>query len=183
MPKIPTLQTERLVLRPFALNDAADVKCLAGDFAVADTTQNIPHPYESGKAEQWIAQLQDQFDKATSVTFAITRRDNGQLLGAISLMNIENGHQAELGYWIGKPFWNGGFCTEAGMAVLKYAFMDLKLKRVHANHISRNPASGRVLLKLGFTQEGLRKQHVRKWDKLEDQQLYGLLEQDWQNSR
>lgn len=182
MREIPTLRTERLLLRPFTLTDAAEVKLLAGEFEIDDTTQNIPHPYEDGMAEHWIGQHQEEVDAGKGVTFAITARNDGRLLGAISLMKIEAGHQAELGYWIGKPFWNRGFCSEAGAEILKYAFSDLGLIRVHVNHLTRNPASGRVIRKLGFSHEGSRKQHVRKWGKPEDQELYGLLKQDWQNS-
>ena len=182
MLEIPTLETGRLLLRPFTLADADHVKRLAGEFAIADTTQNIPHPYEDGMAEQWIARHRDEFNSGKGVTFAIAGQSDDQLLGAMSLMSIENEHQAELGYWIGKPFWNRGFCTEAGTEILRYAFLGLKLIRVHVNHLSRNPASGRVIRKLGFSHEGCRKQHVRKWGKFEDQELYGLLKQDWQTT-
>ena len=67
MKEIPTLETERLVLRPFGLHDAADVQRLAGDRAIADTTLNIPHPYEDGMAEEWIFKHQDAFDKDQGV--------------------------------------------------------------------------------------------------------------------
>jgi RimJ/RimL family protein N-acetyltransferase len=180
MSGIPSLKTARLLLRPFAFTDAADVQRLAGEFSIADTTLAIPHPYEDGMAEQWIAGHDGDFKAGKRVAFAITNCSDGLLLGAISLMNIQSGHQAELGYWIGKPFWNKGFCTEAGKEVLKYAFLDLALIRVYANHFSRNPASGKVIRKLGFTHEGSRRQQVRKWDKFEDDELYGLLKQDWQ---
>jgi len=182
MREIPTLETSRLILRPFTLGDAADVKRLAGDFSIADTTQNIPHPYEDGMAEQWIGRHQEDYNAGKGLTFAIADRNGGHLIGAISLMKIESEHQAELGYWIGKPFWNRGFCTEAGAAILRYAFLSLGLNRVHVSHMSRNPASGRVIRKLGFTHEGCRKQHVRKWGKFEDLELYGLLKQDWQRN-
>jgi ribosomal-protein-alanine N-acetyltransferase len=89
------------------------------------------------------------------------------------------GHQAELGYWIGEPFWNQGLCTDAGQAVVNYGFTALELIRIHSCHIKRNPASGRVMQKIGMTHEGFRRQHVRKWDVLEDLDLYGILKEDW----
>jgi [ribosomal protein S5]-alanine N-acetyltransferase len=104
MSERPTLETERLILRPFALPDAPDVQRLAGDRAIADTTQAIPHPYEDGMAEKWISTHQDEFDQNTGVTLAITLKPEGMLVGAISLLNMTVGHQAELGYWIGKPY-------------------------------------------------------------------------------
>ena len=176
----PRLETERLVLRPFDVSDASDVQRLAGDRAIADTTKRIPHPYEDGMAEEWISTHQEAFDQGEGVDFAITLKPQGTLVGAISLMDMTKGHQAELGYWIGKPYWNRGFCTEAGRAVLEFGFRVLGLNRIHCSHFSRNPSSGRVMLKLGMTHEGCRTQHVRKWDRFEDLELYGVLKADWQ---
>jgi RimJ/RimL family protein N-acetyltransferase len=148
--------------------------------AIADTTLNIPHPYKDGMAEEWISKHQEAFGKVEGLTLAITRKSDASLVGAISLMGIAKGHQAELGYWIGKPYWNQGFCTEAGKALMKYAFAELGLLRVHASHLSRNPASGRIMTKLGMHHEGTRRQHVRKWDKCEDLELYGILRHEWE---
>jgi RimJ/RimL family protein N-acetyltransferase len=182
MDGIPTLETERLILRPFSPHDAADVQRLAGDRAIADTTLNIPHPYEDGMAEGWISTHHDTFVSEKGVTFAITLRSDGSLAGAISLMSMVRNHQAELGYWIGKAYWTRGFCTEAGQAVLLYGFEELGLQRVHATHFARNPASGRVMQKLGMQHEGTRRQHVRKWDKGEDLEMYGILKDEWQSA-
>jgi len=101
MKTIPKLETARVVLRPFSAADAAEVMRLAGDHAVADTTLHIPHPYLAGMAEEWIATHQAAFDREQGVTLAITRKPDGALVGAISLMGMAKGHQAELGYWIG----------------------------------------------------------------------------------
>lgn len=173
------LETERLILRPFGPHDAADVQRLAGDWAIADTTLHIPHPYEDGMAEEWISTHQDEFDQDHGVTFAVTSKPDDSLVGAIGLMSIVTDHQAELGYWVGKPYWNEGFCTEAAEVVLRYAFAELDLLRVHAIHFSRNPASGKVMRKLGMRHEGTRRQHVRRWGKSEDIELYGILKGEW----
>jgi ribosomal-protein-alanine N-acetyltransferase len=175
MSERPILETERLILRPFEFADAQEVQRLAGAREIAATTLNIPHPYEDGVAEEWIGTHQEAFEQGTGVTFAITTRGDGRLIGAISLMGIRPGHQAELGYWIGKPYWNQGFCTEAARAVVVYGFGVLGLNRVHACHLSRNPASGRVMQKLGMAHEGRRRQHVQKWEAFEDLELYGVL--------
>jgi acyl-CoA thioesterase FadM len=98
-----------------------------------------------------------------------------RLVGGISLMAIEKNHQAELGYWIGVPFWGKGICTEAGLLVADYAFNVLGLARLHARHMSRNQPSGRVLRKIGFSHEGSLRAHVKKWDKFEDVETYGLM--------
>jgi ribosomal-protein-alanine N-acetyltransferase len=178
MSVIPLLETDRLVLRGFELSDARDVQRLAGEREVADMTREIPHPYADGLAEQWIATHPDTFAAGKGVTFAITRKPELILVGAVSLMNINAGKDAELGYWIGKPFWNSGLCTEACRRVLEYAFAELGLARVFAHHLRRNPASGRVMQKLGMRHEGPRRQHMEKWDRVEDIEVYGIAKDD-----
>ena len=177
---LTTLETDRLVLRPFDLSDAKDVQRLAGDRMIADTTGNIPHPYEDGMAEKWISKHSELFKEGKGVHFAITDKTNRKFLGAISLMNMIKGHQAELGYWIGKPFWNFGYCTEAARTILEYSFRGLQLNRVHGRHITRNPASGRVMSKIGMAHEGCRRSHGWRWGKFEDLELYGILKADWE---
>jgi RimJ/RimL family protein N-acetyltransferase len=179
MKQRPTLETERLLLRPFELSDAKDVQRLAGDRAIADTTLNIPHPYEDGMAEEWISTHQAKFEAGELCNFAIVLRGTGELLGAMGLAIAARFERAVLGYWIGKPYWNNGYCTEAGRAVFHYGFSTLKLNRIHASHLTRNPASGRVMQKLGMVHEGRERQHVKKWDRFEDLELYGLLRDEW----
>ncbi len=123
----PTIETARLVLRPFALSDAKDVQRLAGDYTVSNTTLNIPHPYEDGMAEEWIASLGPRFDSGTLCTLAIVRRDTRELIGAIGLSLSPRFARAEVGYWIGKAFWGNGYCTEAAQAILHYGFTVLGL--------------------------------------------------------
>jgi RimJ/RimL family protein N-acetyltransferase len=149
----PTLTTARLILRPFALEDAPAVQQLAGAREVADTTLNIPHPYRDGVAEAWILTHRQLYRVGVLANFAVVLRGSEELLGAVGL-RIEAMHgRAELGYWIGVPHWGKGFCTEAARAVLDYGFNVLGLVRVHASHLKRNPASGRVMQKLGMRRE------------------------------
>jgi len=175
----PHLRTKRLVLRPFALSDAADVQRLAGDKAVADMTLNIPHPYLDGVAEQWISTHQTQFDSGEACILAVTLAATGGFIGSISLMISRRSNRAELGYWIGAPYWNKGYCTEAAGAMLDYGFRALALNRVHATHMARNPASGRVMIKLGMKHEGVMRQHAKKGDRYEDMVLYGIMAEEW----
>jgi RimJ/RimL family protein N-acetyltransferase len=176
----PTLQTERLILRPFVPADAPEVQRLAGDPLIASTTLSIPHPYPDGAAEQWIAGHAGKFAGGEEVQFAVTRRAGGTLLGAIGLTGISNWHQhAEMGYWIGRAFWGQGYATEAARALLAYAFGQRKLNRVHACHFTRNPASGRVMQKIGMQYEGRQREHVKKEGLFEDCELYGILRRDF----
>ena len=148
------LETGRLLLRPFALTDAGDVQRLAGSMAIADTTLNIPHPYEDGMAEAWISTHQPGFDAGELAAFAITLKTSDELIGAISLKIDREMQAADMGYWVGEPFWGAGYCTEAARRVVEFGFNELNLRRIHAMHLARNPASGRVLQKIGMTREG-----------------------------
>lgn len=178
---MPTFHTPRLLLRGLELADAPEVQRLAGDYAVADTTQNVPHPYPDGAAAEWISTHRLAFDAGDAATFAVVLRQGEALVGTVGIRLDALSDSAELGYWVGRPFWGQGYCTEAALAVLRYAFVELKLNRVHASHLMRNPASGRVMQKLGMTREGLRREHAKKWGKYEDLVEYGILRQEWQD--
>lgn len=139
-------------------------------------------------AQDWINTHPSLFEQGRVVNFAIALRAvpsaiapgaSGELCGAIGLaIDAENNH-AELGYWIGKPHWGQGYCTEAGTAVVRYGFEVLGLHRIHSAHFSHNPASGRVMQKIGMRYEGCRRQHIRKWENFEDLVQYGILKSDW----
>lgn len=176
------LTTERLTLRGFTLADAPAIQLLAGERAVADTTRIVPHPYLDGLAEDWIRSHQTPGPESTSIELAITLRQDQNLIGAISLVEINQvDSRAELGYWIGKPFWGEGYCTEAAAAILGYAFKVLALNRVSARHLARNPASGRVLEKIGMAREGCLRQHNKKWETFEDVVVHGILAAEWRD--
>jgi len=128
----PAIETERLLIRPFELSDAKDVQCLAGDRAIANTTLNITHPYEDGMAEEWISAHQPMFEAGELSNFAIVLKTTDRLIGAIGLSIVPRFERAELKYWIGRPYWKNGYCTEPGRAVIRYGFSVLNLNRIHA---------------------------------------------------
>jgi ribosomal-protein-alanine N-acetyltransferase len=175
----PTLTSQRLILRPFRVQDAAAVQVLVGDRDIAANTLNIPHPYPEGQAERWIATHEGRFERLEGATFAIVPRDSEKLIGAIGLEINQQHNRAELGYWVGKPYWNRGFATEAVQAVLGYAFNALEMGRVYASHFRRNPASGRVMQKVGMRHEGRLRRHVRKWGSYLDLEIYGILREEY----
>lgn len=179
MSRNPTLTTIRLTLRPFRIDDAPSVQQLAGAWEIAETTANIPHPYTDGMAEQWIGTHQGAFDQGESVTFAIVLKSDAQLIGAIGLGLRQVHHLAELGYWIGKPYWGQGYCTEAAKEVLRYAFEDLDLHRIQARHMTKNPASGRVMQKIGMKYEGTLRDSLFRWGRFEDVAMYSVLRDEY----
>lgn len=175
----PTLRTERLVLRPFSTGDVEAITVLASAREIAANTLSIPHPYDRSVAEAWVGTHEEGFARGESVVLAVTQRADGQLVGSIGL-RIEQAHRrAELGYWVGLDYWGRGYCTEAATALVRYAFEVLALHRVYAHHLTRNPASGRVMEKLGMRHEGTLRGHVLKWGVHEDLELYGMVRTDF----
>ncbi|MGE3618166.1 MAG: GNAT family N-acetyltransferase [Gemmatimonadales bacterium] len=178
MRRQPELVTSRLLLRPLRLEDAGAVQRLAGDARVADTTHSNPHPDEDGMAETRIATQAPPREQGTSATFAILDPARG-LVGVTGLRIEADRVVAELGYWIGVPWWGRGFASEAAGAMIGFGFRELGLDRIIAHHLVRNPASGRVMEKNGMVREGIRRDFPIR-GRNEDLFLYGLLRADWE---
>jgi ribosomal-protein-alanine N-acetyltransferase len=142
------IKTQRLTLRPAALADAARVSMLAGDFDVACMTGTIPHPYSEQMAAEWIG---DALQGEEGVVFMIELQE--KLIGCTGYRAMADGY-AELGYWIGKPFWGQGYATEAVGALVAHAFDADSFGYLMAGHFTDNPASAAVLRKLGFVAQG-----------------------------
>ncbi|MGO4540433.1 GNAT family N-acetyltransferase [Paenibacillus sp. 2TAB19] len=176
---ILTLQTDRLLLRPFEGADAKQVQLLAGDKDVASTTLAIPHPYPDGAAEQWIEASRQASVQGDRHVFAIVRQEDYVLLGNMTLGITKHHNRAELAYWMGKPYWGLGYATEAARRVVQFGFEELALNRIHAAAMTRNPASYNVMIKAGMKYEGTFPQHIKKWEQYEDLVFYGLNRSDW----
>jgi RimJ/RimL family protein N-acetyltransferase len=138
--------TERLLLRPGWAEDAPALARAIGDEAVARNLARVPFPYALEDAERFLASPCDPLRP----TFVIALREDNRLIGGIGISDGE----ANLGYWIARDHWGRGYATEAGRAVLALADASLRLPRVRASHALDNPASGRVLRKLGFQPTG-----------------------------
>ncbi|WP_428969807.1 GNAT family N-acetyltransferase [Sphingomonas sp. Xoc002] len=146
-------RTPRLLLRPAWPEDAAALTQAIGHEAVARMAARVPHPYTIGDAEQWLARPCGP----TEPQFLITALDRGgapELIGGIAIIAGDTGH--ELGYWLTPAAWGRGYATEAGHAVVAMARHALPIARLGAWHFADNPASGRVLTKLGFRPTGHR---------------------------
>ena len=144
-------RTARLLLRP---GWAEDAHALAGAIADERIVRNLataPWPYQPGDAEAWLATER----KASEPALLIFRcMDSApELIGAVGF-GRKPGGGIEFGYWIARYHWGRGYATEAGRAVLAAARHSLRLKRLDAGHFLDNPASGRVLEKLGFRPVG-----------------------------
>ncbi len=176
---IPQLTTPRLLLRGFRATDIPAIVQLLQDPAIARTTLNIPYPYTEEDARTWLRIQQEQLTQGQGYTFAIVQRDQGQLIGAIDIRPVMSHRRAEIGYWIGKMYWGQGYATEAARAILRFGFEDLQLNRIFATHIPENPASGRVMEKLGMQYEGTLRQYTFHHGRFQDHRMYAILREDW----
>ncbi len=181
----PTLQTQRLVLRPFVPADAAPLAELAGTRRVADTTASIPHPYSPAQALDDIEKYKNEFAFGTGAFFAIALREAPeQLIGGVLIKTIDRpNEQGELGYWMDEASAGKGYATEAARAILEYGFNVEGLNRICACHMVRNTASGRVLARIGMQQEGRMRQLIKKWDVFEDVLMWSILREEYYGSR
>ena len=147
------IDTERLVLRPPAPDDAPRLHRLIGDWDVARMTANVPHPYEDGMAEAWIAKSARQIEADEACHVAVALRGSPDLIGAVGL-TLGARDAPVPGYWIGRPYWGHGYATEAAGALVAFGFDALDAKRIDATVRPGNAASAGVLAKLGFTRTG-----------------------------
>ncbi len=172
-----SITTRRLCLRPFRIRDARRVYELLQDRQISQNTLSIPYPYKEDMAERWITTHQTIFFEDRGAVFAVCLRDEPLLIGTVSLTVNRARNSAELGYWIGAPFWNQGYCTEAAEALVRYGFDVLRCHRIHARRLESNVPSGRVLEKLGMRREGQRVETVPKTGARRTLILYGLFDQ------
>jgi len=149
------IATERLVLLALEPAHRARLIALANNWRVAKNLSNMPFPYTEASADDWLGKQDALWASGTSLNLAITLE--GELIGGIGVGVRDHGAW-ELGYWLGEPYWNRGYATEAATAVRDHAFEALKLPLIVAGHYADNHASGRVLTKIGFryTQESRR---------------------------
>lgn len=175
----PVLETPRLVLRPFTLEDAPAVQRIAATYSVAQFMMELPHPFPEGAAEAWIRTHAKNFADGKVADYAITDKINGEVYGAVSL-GIQPYDRGSLGYWLGEAYWGQGYATEAAKAMLDFAFTYYKLNRIYAVYYTGNDASGRILQKLGMSYEGTLRQHFKRWDRYFDGVYYGILREEWQ---
>lgn len=175
---MPSLTSERLVLRAFVPSDASDVTRYLSDAAVARNTLTIPHPYPAGAAEEFIARHAPDWSAGKRAVWAITDGVDGALRGAVGLHFARAHHKAEVGYWIAVPAWGKGIATEAVRRVIAFGFDELALHRIDAQHYAENPASGRVMTKAGMRHEGLMRGVVFRDGIPRDNELYAILRTD-----
>ncbi|WP_044102634.1 GNAT family N-acetyltransferase [Neolewinella persica] len=178
MKSLPELITERLRLSALTVTDIPLIVRYADNNKVARYTANIPHPYTEKDAVFWLNLANEGLKRNNHFIFALRDKETNAFMGGIGLRQHQQFKRAELGYWLGEPFWGKGLTTEAAGAVIDFGFGKLGLRKITARHIVVNGASGKVLLKNGMQQEGLLRREITRDGQERDVAVYGLLVED-----
>ena len=141
------LETERLLLRPPQAADIGHFVPLLNDFDVSRNLSRVPHPYTEDDGCAFVVRAADERSRGEHFTFSVLRKKDAAFLG---MCGVHPARDFEIGYWFGKPYWGQGYATEAASRVVVFAFDLLEAERLLAGWFEDNPASGRVLVKLGF---------------------------------
>ncbi len=161
--------------------DIPDIVRYASHTSVAEMTLNIPHPYVEKDAIFWLNMAQQGFAERKHFIFAMEEKVTGVFARGIGLMITRPHNRAEAGYWIGQPFRNRGYTTEAFGQLLKFGFEQLKLHKVLAAHLLKNPASGKVMIKNGMIREAELVEHVKKGKEYMTLIQYRLTKGEYEN--
>ena len=162
-------------LRPFRSDDAPSVARYANNHKIwINLTDRFPHPYALEDAERWLGSQAE----SPEINFAI--EVEGEAVGAIGLTPQGDLHVkvAEIGYWLGEPFWGRGLVTDAVQRLSAWAFAHRDFERIFAGVLDWNPASARVLEKAGYTLEARQPRNIYKDGKVVDSLCYVRLRED-----
>ena len=171
-----TLYLGELVIRDLRLDDAEPMTVLAANPNVARTLRDLfPQPYKLQDARDFIA---GSATGQAGQNFAITRQQ--EFLGVIGYWPGQDVYRnsAEIGFWLGEPFWGHGLMTTVVAGFAEHLLANLGFRRVFAGVFSSNPGSARVLEKAGFTREGVMRNHVHKNGEILDEWVYARLRAD-----
>ncbi|MEL7056257.1 MAG: GNAT family N-acetyltransferase [Pseudomonadota bacterium] len=145
-------RSERFLMRPPEPRDARQIACCVNDMTMARNLARLPHPYAPSDALDWIAYADEARAQGTEFAFVITHEEAG-VIGSVGF-NRAQGEAWEIGYWVDKAVQGKGVASEAARALLTWAEREFGVTKFVAGHFQDNPASGRVLEKLGFERVG-----------------------------
>jgi len=175
----PVLTTPRLVLRDIRMSDAEAFFAILSDAEVMRFYGSEPHQFIE-QSQAFVLRQQGFYAQGESIRWVITRQGDDHAIGSCGLFHFDEGfHHAEVGYDLHRDFWGQGIMAEAVAAILSYGFTELGLHRVEANIDIANERSKGLLLKLGFTYEGILRQRFVFRDQFEDEHYFGLLVHEW----
>jgi RimJ/RimL family protein N-acetyltransferase len=161
MDVFPEITTSRLKLRKIKLSDLSSLVKYCNNKKISDQIINIPYPYGEEDAIFRMNFVLQGFKNKERFVFAISFKDNEELIGEIGLHLDKTNNAAQFGYWIAEPFWGKGIATEATAAILKFGFEELHLNKIYATHYPENQASGKVMLNNKMIKEAELKDHYK----------------------
>ncbi len=164
MNSLPVILTKRLRLRMPVAKDIPQLVEYANHPQISKMTLNVPHPYQEKDAISWLNMANQGFEDKNHFVFAICKQTDDKFMGGIGLRVNSRFNHAELGFWLGEPFWNNGYVTEATGKILEFGFEQIGLRKIFATHMIDNPASGKVMIKNGMIKEGELVDHIKKAD-------------------
>ncbi len=162
--------TDRLIIREYKKTDIDGFLRVVRQPEIYATTYGIPLNYSRVRAEWWLKTIKENKKADTAHEFAMILKNSGEYIGNVGLINISRLHnRAEISYYIDREYMNQGYTTEAALVMLKYGFKNLKLHKISGVCMSVNPASRRVMEKIGMTYEGTLREELFK-----DNEYYDL---------
>ena len=176
----PEFETSRLLLSPPRVADIPAIVELGNNPNIAKNVFLLPYPYQEKDAVFWIHMADQGLADRSRFIFALRLKPDNLFIGGMGLTLAKEHRRAEMGYWVGEPYWNNGFASEAAAAVLKFGFEQLNLNKIYATHLDTNPASGKVMTKNGMVREGVLKEHILKEGAFRTLVQYALLRKDFQ---
>jgi len=165
-------------LEPVGLRHAPEVQKLVTSHPDIVGMTRMPDPYPEDGAATWIAQAVPLHEAGEMFAFAIVR-DDGNVVGMTGLIGGDDESRAEMGYWVGGPFWNQGYATEAVRQLVKLAFSELGFERVFATPLERNVASQQVLRKNGFELNRVYPNTEPRWEPTDRLMEFELTREQW----
>jgi RimJ/RimL family protein N-acetyltransferase len=174
--------TERLVLRRYTHDDIPDVLGFVSQPSLAGVTLNRIQATEEGVRKYIDLQNSYQpFEKDVVFELAVERKKDGKVIGLLGLICQDHG-QGEIGWALGVEHRGQGYATEAARALMDYGFNSLGLHRIYADTSSENPASWRLMERLGMRREALLRGSVYEEGKWLDKYIYGMLADEWHDT-
>jgi ribosomal-protein-alanine N-acetyltransferase len=177
----PKLETDRLLLRKFVLQDARNVFAhWLSDERITDNRINAAHKTVSETIER-VAKIVSSYENNEFCYWAIELKASGELIGEIDLYNFDKDTEnCEVSYSIGYNWWNQGYGTEALRAVVEFGFRHMNIHKISAAHNTDNPASGKIMGKVGMVQEGIIRHMIRNSKyQYKDCAVWGILQEDY----
>jgi ribosomal-protein-alanine N-acetyltransferase len=177
---LPALETDRLLLRKIARDDAADIFEYAAD---SETPRYMPwEPHQSIQAtHDYLDGALERYRLRLPGPWAIVHKRDAKMIGTISFGAWERGHHwAEIGYVLNRRYWGQGYMTEAVRAIVAFGFRELGLNRIQARCDVRNSGSARVMEKAGMTCEGVLRQQLFEKGGYRDMKIYSILKSEWE---